>query len=80
MADAEYGVVLFYSTQGAIKAERVLMHAGLSCIKLIPTPRQLSSDCGTALRCAWADREAVLAALRTARVEYEGIHKLSASD
>ncbi|MGC8785928.1 MAG: DUF3343 domain-containing protein, partial [Anaerolineae bacterium] len=50
VAETEYAVVLFHSTQGAIKAERVLLRAGFA-VKLIPTPRQLSSDCGTALRC-----------------------------
>lgn len=75
MTDTEYAVVLFYSTQGAIKAERLLVRAGLS-VKLIPTPRQLSSDCGTALRSAWADVDAVIAALQAARVEYDSVHRV----
>ena len=79
MTTTEYAVVLFHSTQGAIKAERVLVRAGLA-VKLIPTPRQLSSDCGTALRCAWADAEAVMAALQAAHVEYDSVHKVAASD
>jgi len=79
MNDPEYAVILFHSTQGAIKAERVLVRAGFSSIKLIPTPRQLSSDCGTALRSAWSDAEAVVAALQKAHVEYESIHKVEAS-
>jgi Putative Se/S carrier protein-like len=78
MAKTEYAIVLFHSTQGAIKAERVLIRAGLA-VKLIPTPRQLSSDCGTALRCAWTDADAVIAALQAAQVEYESVHKLIAS-
>ncbi|MGQ9493167.1 MAG: DUF3343 domain-containing protein [Anaerolineae bacterium] len=78
MAETEYAVVLFYSTQGAIKAERVLMRAGFT-VRLIPTPRQFSSDCGTALRCAWADVDAVVAALQTGSVEYASIHKMTVS-
>ena len=78
MSDMEYAVILFHSTQGAIKAERVLVRAGLQS-KLIPTPRQLSSDCGTALRCAWVDVEAVIAALQAGHVEYESVHRVSAS-
>lgn len=78
MAETEYAVILFHSTQGAIKAERVLVRAGWK-VKLIPTPRQLSSDCGTALRCAWDDAEAVVAALQAARVEYDSVHKITAA-
>lgn len=71
----EYAVVLFHSTQGAIKAERVLLRAGFQ-VKLIPTPRQLSSDCGTALRFDWANVDAVRAVLQEAGVEYASIHKV----
>lgn len=79
MAETEYAVVLFHSTQGAIKAERVLLRAGF-VVKLIPTPRQLSSDCGTALRCAWKDADAVCAALNEAKVEYASIHKVTVNE
>jgi hypothetical protein len=78
MVEVEYAVVLFHSTQGAIKAERVLVRADVA-VKLIPTPRQLSSDCGTALRCAWADMDAVIAALQAAQVEYDSVHKVTTS-
>jgi hypothetical protein len=78
MVKTEYAIVLLNSTQAAIKAERVLIRAGFA-VKLIPTPRQLSSDCGTALRCAWTDADAVIAALQTAQVEYDSVHKLVAS-
>jgi hypothetical protein len=46
---SEYSVVLFHSASHAIRAEKVLKLAGYE-IKMIPTPRQLSSDCGMALR------------------------------
>jgi len=72
----ECAVVLFDSTQAAIKAERASARAGL-VVKLIPTPRQLSSDCGTALRCAWADVDAVIAALQAGHVQYDSVHKVS---
>ena len=76
MPDIDYAVVLFHSTQGAIKAERVLVRAGFS-VKLIPTPRQFSSTCGTALRCAWADIDAVRAALEAGSVRYNSVHKMT---
>jgi len=64
------GVVLFHTTTSALRAEKILQKDGLT-VKLIPTPRELSSDCGIALRFEWDDREQVTAGLVTARVEYE---------
>jgi hypothetical protein len=72
---AEYGVVLFHSTAHAIRAEKVLQRAGLT-IKMIPTPRQLSSDCGMALRFAWAEEARVAAVLDERQVPTNGIHAL----
>lgn len=68
-----YGVVLVPSTSHAIRAERVCHLAGLT-VKLIPTPRQLSSNCGTALRFNWTDQEAVVKVLLTNKVDYDGVH------
>jgi len=70
-----YGVVLVPSTSHAIRAERVCHLAGLK-VKLIPTPRQLSSNCGTALRFNWEEREAVEKALRANKVDYDGVHQV----
>ena len=46
---SEYGVVLFHTTSAAMRAEKVLKNAGIA-VKLIPTPRELSSDCGISAR------------------------------
>lgn len=70
-----YGVVLFHSTTHAIRAEKVLQRAGLT-IKLIPTPRQISSDCGVALRFDPTDQDAVAATLQENQVPINGIHTI----
>ena len=67
------GVVLFYTTSAAFRAEKILRAGGVLG-KLIPTPRELSSDCGTALRFAWEDAGRVRVLLADARVEVAGIH------
>ena len=72
---AEYSVVLFHSTSHAIRAEKVLEEAGF-LIKMIPTPRQLSSDCGMALRFARTEEMPVVAALGENRVPFNGIHRV----
>jgi hypothetical protein len=69
------GVVLFHGIQSVMRAEKVLGRAGLS-VKLVPTPRQFSSDCGVALRFPWSDVEQVREQLTAARVEIDGIHPL----
>lgn len=68
-------VILVYSTSHAIQAERVLAAAGIRA-KLVPTPRQLSSDCGSAVRIAGVDRERGRAALDQAGVPLDRIEAL----
>jgi hypothetical protein len=70
-----YGVVLVPSTSHAIRAEKLVQQAGIRC-KLIPTPRQISSDCGIVLRFDWADHEQVERILRDRGVDYESIEML----
>ena len=72
---AQYSVVLFHSTSHAIRAEKVLRGEGVK-IKMIPTPRHLSSDCGMALRFDRAAEEDVAATLDQNRVPTNGIHAL----
>jgi hypothetical protein len=70
-----YGVVLFYTTSAAMRAEKVAKQAGLD-VKLVPTPRQLSSDCGIALRFNREEGDDVRSVLEEARVEHDGLHKI----
>jgi hypothetical protein len=70
---AEYSVVLFHSTAHAIRAEKVLVQAGFE-IKMIPTPRHISANCGMALRFYREEEEQVAAVLAEKRVPINGIH------
>lgn len=72
---AEYGVVLFYTTSSAIRAEKLLAREGY-VVKLIPVPRQFSSDCGIALRFDWHQYEQVRSMLDKAHVGIDAIHHL----
>jgi hypothetical protein len=71
----EYSVVLFHSASHALRAEKVLLEAGISN-KMIPTPRQLSSNCGMALRFDSIDEEQVTRTLAEHKVPTNGIHAL----
>jgi hypothetical protein len=64
----DHGIVLFYNSFSAMRAEAVLTKAGLA-VKLIPTPRDMSSDCGVSLRFDWLLNQQVEALLKQARVE-----------
>jgi len=70
-----FGVVLFHTTSAAFRAEK-LLRAHALVVKLIPTPRALSSDCGTALRFAWDDADRVGRLLADGRVDVAGIHPI----
>jgi hypothetical protein len=72
----KYGVVLFHTSTSAMQAEAILTRAKLS-VRLIPTPRELSSDCGVSLRFNWDQNEQVCALLSQMHVETTGIHLLS---
>jgi hypothetical protein len=71
----EYSVVLVWSSSHAIRAEHILNQAAIKC-KLIPTPRQFTSDCGMSVRIERADAEAAREALDNAWAEYREIREL----
>jgi len=68
----QYGVALFHTTSAVMRAEKLLIKGGY-VIKLIPTPRQFSSDCGIALRFDWNHCEQVKSELDEAKVEFDSI-------
>jgi hypothetical protein len=69
------GVILFPSIHYALRAEKLLKEKGIP-YKLVPVPRQLSSDCGVGLRFSWEEKEEIEAALKKAGVKKDGIYRL----
>lgn len=76
MPDSTFGVVLFHTTSAALRAEKKLIEGGAT-VKLIPTPRELSSDCGIALRFDWSQSEQVRALLEAAGAEIHAIQRIA---
>jgi hypothetical protein len=70
-----YAVFLLGSTAAAMRGEKLLLRAGLE-VKLIPVPREISSDCGISIRVGWDDREAALATLAEGRVKVDRVHRM----
>jgi hypothetical protein len=68
-------VFLFESVSAALVAEKVLKDMGITN-KLIPVPRQLSSDCGVCIRVESDDQLRVEQAL-TDKVKVLAVHPFS---
>lgn len=65
-----YGVVLFHTTTSVIRAEKILLKVGLA-VKMIPTPREISSDCGISLRFLPSEESGVRQNLTDAHLEFD---------
>ena len=66
------GLVTFFASHHAIRAEKVLSKAGLH-IRLIPGPKELSPNCGVALRIEFAERDTARAVLDKKKVQVDEI-------
>ena len=66
------GYILVFTTSSAFEAEMLLKAANFS-VKLVPTPREFSSDCGIAVEFN-ADSDdigRICEILNNAKIEYE---------
>ena len=70
-----YGVVLFHTTSSVLRSEKLLTEAGF-VIKLIPTPREFSADCGIAIRFEWEHYERIKLLFDTENMEFDAMHPL----
>ena len=68
------GLISFFASHYAIRAEMVLRRNGLAS-RLVPGPKDLSPNCGVALRFQYAQRENVLAILAAQKVQVDSVHQ-----
>lgn len=71
-----YVVMLFHTTSDAIRTEKLLKTKGF-VVKLIPTPRQFSSDCGVALRFEAEEADSILRQVLAAGIGYSSTRPLT---
>ena len=71
----QYSVMLFKAVSYVLKAEKILKKEGLPH-KLIPVPKNISSDCGICLRFETAIQSKIGATLLN-KVEIEEIRELA---
>jgi bacterioferritin-associated ferredoxin len=75
MTQGQYAVILVHSTSHAMRVEKLLQASGIAC-KMIPVPRQISSDCGACIRILREDIEMARQAIQTGSVEIESIQEI----
>jgi hypothetical protein len=74
MSEIFDGLISFFASHHAIRAEKTLRVAGMAA-KLVPGPKELSPNCGVALRFVYADRDAVLTLLADNHVRIDEVHE-----
>ncbi len=67
------GLISFFASHHAVRAEMVLTRSGMAA-RLVPGPRELSPNCGVALRFQYGERERALAVLAANAVQIDGVH------
>ena len=67
------GLISFFGSYHAMRAETVLTRSGFAT-QLIPGPKELSPNCGVALRFEYDRRDEVLAVLAEKNVRIDDVH------
>ena len=68
------GLITFFGSHHALRAESTLRRGGLAT-ELIPGPKELSPNCGVALRFEFEQRHAALKLLGKKHVEVDEIRR-----
>jgi hypothetical protein len=71
-----FGVILLRTSTAAMRAEKLLTRAAIP-VRLIPVPREISSQCGVALRLPWSHCHPAQGLLREAGLEISSVHHLA---
>ena len=70
---AGHMLLTFACIHDVIKAEKLLLERGFTC-DLVPTPRELSSDCGMSIECQLTDRTQLLDLWQRGLLCWQGLH------
>lgn len=67
------GLISFFASHHAIRAESILKREGLATV-LIPGPKELSPNCGVAVRFSYSERATVQQILGGNHVKIDSVH------
>ena len=68
------GLITFYSSHFALKAESTLKKRNIECL-LIPGPKELSPNCGVALQFKYENKLKVIELFSDNKVSFEAIYE-----
>jgi hypothetical protein len=68
-------ILLLHATSHAMKAEKILVNAGIEC-RIVPVPKNISSDCGVCVRIRSGDLPRALESMNAGGLEIEGTHEV----
>ena len=74
MDDRLDGLLTFFASHHAIRAEKSLRNEELAAM-LIPGPKELSPNCGVAVRFEYATKDRALALLAAKKVQVDEVHR-----
>ncbi len=74
MTDELDGLLTFFASHHAIRAEKTLRTAGLAA-SLIPGPKQLSPNCGVAVRFEYVREQEALSLLEAKHVQVDEVQE-----
>ena len=66
------GLITFFASHHAIRGEKMLRKEGLET-ELVPGPKELSPNCGVALRFEYAEKDRALTILADKKVEVDEV-------
>ena len=67
-------IITFISVHFVIKAEKILKKEGIN-VRLVPTPRKISSDCGMAIEVHYENIERIKTILNDYKCSMESIYR-----
>ncbi len=67
------GLISFLGAFHAIRAETVLKREGFA-VHLVPGPKELSPNCGVAMRFEYDQRDRIVAVLCARKVQIDAVH------
>ncbi len=71
----DFYIISFNSTHHAIRAEKLLVEAGLSVMTL-PTPREIAASCGLSIKFEFNDIEVINSIMKDNSIERRGIYHI----
>ena len=74
MNNGKHVVLAFDSIHDVIQAEKIIVEHGIWC-DLVPTPRELSSDCGMSIECRCEDLPDLESLRESGALTWRDIHR-----